>query len=152
MKRLLLLWLLAAFGACQRTSSPVQTPAIPVAVTPPADTLSPIWKTNDQDQVIRGRVPAPDELVPQTLVRYCNRAWPRVPITFIRQRGDTIFVKIPDSQYLTQSMGSYGAWQCLAEVTYTLTELPGIRYVSFDFPEGDHARPGVYQRTDWEVR
>jgi len=63
--------------------------------------------------------------------------------------GDTVFVKVEDAQYLTQQMGSTGAYGYMAEVTYSLTEVPGIDYVHFDFEEGDHATPGLYRRKDF---
>lgn len=66
-----------------------------------------------------------------------------------RQDGDTIFVDIENAAHLTQSMGTTGAFGYLAEVTYTLTELPGVKYIHFNFEEGDHASPGLYQRKDF---
>jgi hypothetical protein len=58
----------------------------------------------------------------------------------------TANVEIANDQYLTQSMGSDGAQGYLAEVTYTLTENPGIKSINFLFAAGDHAMPGIYSR------
>ena len=58
----------------------------------------------------------------------------------------TANIEIANDQYLTQNMGSDGAQDYLAEVTFTLTENPGIKAVNFVFNVGDHAMPGLYTR------
>lgn len=52
------------------------------------------------------------------------------------------FVQIINAEYLTQRMGSSGAQDYLASVTYTLTENKQIKKVNFFFEEGDQAVPG----------
>jgi hypothetical protein len=37
----------------------------------------------------------------------------------------------------------------MAIATYTLTEMAGIKYVHYDFEEGDHAEPGTYSRANF---
>lgn len=61
-------------------------------------------------------------------------------------REQTAFVKILESDRLTQGLGSEGAREYLAQVTFTLTSVPGIQFVVFEFEEGDHAAPGMYSR------
>ena len=68
-------------------------------------------------------------------------------ITSIREH--TAFIKIADGGRLTQGIGSTGAKEYLAQVTLSLTSVPGIRNVCFDFEEGDHAGPGTYARQDF---
>ncbi len=70
--------------------------------------------------------------------------FPLIKVRKIEQQ--TAFVRIENDQYLTESMGSSGAQDYLAEVTYTLTENPGIKSVDFAFNAGDHAMPGLYTR------
>ena len=53
---------------------------------------------------------------------------------------------IPHSEMLTERIGSTGAEIYMASATRSLTELKGIKYVNYDFEEGDHATPGVYNR------
>lgn len=57
-----------------------------------------------------------------------------------------MFIRIPDSEYLTQRMGSTGAYEYMIAVTFTFTELEEIEFVNFDFELGDHAKPGTYTR------
>jgi spore germination protein GerM len=56
------------------------------------------------------------------------------------------YVRIREALKLTQGMGTTGATAYIESVTYTLTSLPGIDYVDFDFHAGDHAMPGRYSR------
>lgn len=62
------------------------------------------------------------------------------------QDGSTVRIQLSDDAALTQQMGSSGAQSYLQVVLYSLTSLPGIDCVDFDFQEGDHAQPGLYCR------
>lgn len=88
-------------------------------------------------------------LLPADIVDAINIKYPEIKLQWVRLEGNKAFVTIEDATYLTQRFGSEGAQAYLAEATYSLTELGGITAVDFDFKEGDHARPGVYQRTDF---
>ncbi|WP_164110283.1 MULTISPECIES: hypothetical protein [Sphingobacterium] len=74
----------------------------------------------------------------------------KVNLKFVGQNTDTLIVKIEQSQFLTEQMGSAGARAYLALATFTLTEQTGIKYVTFDFQEGDHASPGTYNRLSFK--
>jgi hypothetical protein len=78
---------------------------------------------------------------------------PKVKV--VGSRGDTVDVEVVNAFTLTQSMGSTGAAQFVAEAVLTLTESPGIRYVNLIFEEGDHATPGRYSRetvaSQWRI-
>jgi hypothetical protein len=88
----------------------------------------------------------PDSLTLPTVIDYLNKKNPNVQLQFIKISGDTLYVSIPDANYLTQQMGSTGPVLFFAESVYNLTEIPGIRYVNYAFEEGDHAQPGVLNR------
>ncbi len=78
--------------------------------------------------------------------------FPQINLQKIEQQ--TANVEITNDRYLTQNMGSDGAQDYLAEVTFTLTENPGIKAVNFIFNAGDHAMPGLYSResfTSYEI-
>ena len=79
-----------------------------------------------------------------------NTLWPEVQAVYQKTAGDTIFITIPDSEYLTQRMGSSGPASYMTLVVYSLTELPGIHRVNFKFEEGDHATPGTYTRDSFK--
>jgi hypothetical protein len=91
-----------------------------------------------------------DTLTGETLENIINKTWPGVQIKFIGTSNDTARISIPDSEVLTQQMGSAGAESFMISTTFSFTELKGIHHVSFDFKEGDHAIPGVYNRNSWD--
>jgi hypothetical protein len=91
-----------------------------------------------------------DTLTGEGLERIINKTWPQVQIEYTGTSNDTAFVSIPDSQVLTQQMGSSGAESFLVTTTWSFTELKGIQHVLYDFEVGDHAMPGVYNRNSWE--
>jgi hypothetical protein len=80
-----------------------------------------------------------------------NKKYKDIKLDLIKEGKDTISLKIDDARKLTQSMGSAGAEAYLAELTFSLTELKGIKAVKIDFEEGDHAMPGVYTRDDFRA-
>jgi hypothetical protein len=87
-----------------------------------------------------------DTLNVDRVIELSNSAYPQVQLKLDRISNDTVFVSIPEATYLTQQMGSTGPTVYFADIVFNLTELPGIRYVSFYFEEGDHATPGVESR------
>lgn len=105
--------------------------------------------TNDFKPVKLREVVA-DSLTAQQVEAIVNNTWPNVQIEYLETSGDTVYIEIPESMVLTQQMGTAGAKQFLVSTTYSFTELSGVQYVAFDFVEGDHAMPGVYNRKSWE--
>lgn len=91
-----------------------------------------------------------DTLQTKTVIDFLNSQHPDVLVEYIKTSNDTIFVKVNNSNILTQNMGSEGADFYIKSATYLLSDLKDIHYVSFDFPEGDHAIPGVYKKQDWQ--
>lgn len=91
-----------------------------------------------------------DKLTPEALISDINATWENVKLEFRKISHDTLYVAIPQSDYLTQQMGSAGSSEYFATTTYNLTELKGIRFVHYDFKEGDHAQPGTYSRDSFK--
>ncbi len=96
------------------------------------------------------RQPDPSTLNAQELINDLNAAWENIQLIFTKISSDTIYVSIPNSEYLTQRMGSTGPATFLAPATFTLTELKGIKYVNYDFEEGEHMSPGTFSREDFK--
>ena len=108
---------------------------------------------NDSTQMMEiKKNPAADmsNLTHLDIVDAINYKYPHTTLEWIKQEGSKAFVKIADASYLTQQSGTEGARAYLAEVTFSLTELKGIKEVDFSFKEGDHARPGVYRRENFK--
>ena len=85
------------------------------------------------------------------IISSINKKYQDIKLNLIKAGRDTIELKIDDAKQLTQGMGSTGAEAYLAEVTYSLTELKGVKAVKIDFEEGDHAMPGTYTRADFKA-
>lgn len=85
------------------------------------------------------------------LISALNDNFRDVQLNFGKISHDTIYVSIPESEKLTQQLGSTGAYNYMAAAVYNLTELKGVKYVNFDFKEGDHAGPGTFKRDDYKT-
>ena len=99
--------------------------------------------------MIRNRVIPADSLTLNSVIQMLNKMYPEIQLYYTKVSGDTIFIKIYNSSYLTRQMGSSGAETYLAEVTFNLTEINGINFIDIQFLESDHASPGIYSRTDF---
>ena len=86
----------------------------------------------------------------QAIINGINMVYPDVLLKFDKSSGDTLFVSIPQSEVLTQRMGSAGASQYFAVACINLFEVKEISYIYFDFKEGDHARPGIFNRQQFD--
>lgn len=101
-------------------------------------------------EVRRSEQPGPDSLSAEAVTNFLNKRYPNVQLQFVKTSGDTIYMAIPEATYLTQQMGSSGPQIYFADVVYNLTEISGIRYVNFNFEEGDHASPAVLRRESFK--
>ncbi len=91
-----------------------------------------------------------DSLSVNAIVDYINTSDTNIRLEVAKTSGDTVYIKIPVADVLTQQRGTSGAALYLSRVVYNLTELPGIHYVNFNFEEGDHASPGTYNRESFK--
>ncbi len=127
---------------------------------PVADSLAPVtedthyfWEVDETAPkgfvMKKARPASADSLNAAAILGMLNSQYPELKMELLKSSGDTVFVKVGNSKMLTRQMGSTGAQTVLAELTYNLTEVSGIHYVSLDFVRGDHAAPGTYSRTDF---
>jgi len=108
-----------------------------------------LWKVEDTAglKLESPRVPGIDTMSPTGIIALINNNPDSIYINYIKTSHDTVYVNISNSQMLTERIGSTGAQMFMAAATFSLTELKGIKYVNYDFREGEHASPGVYDRT-----
>lgn len=88
----------------------------------------------------------PDSISAAAVINFVNTKYPNVVLVFSGLSNDTMFLKIPEAEYITQQMGSTGPTLYFADAVYNLTEIPGVKYIRFDFEEGDHASPETLNR------
>lgn len=112
--------------------------------------LLPVWEYNHNPGVempLKLREIDAESVSAQYLIDIMNFQYDgKVYMKYIQLSGDTLHVKIDNSTFLTQQMGTMGADAYLSVATYTLTELDYVNTVYFEFKEGDHAVPGNYSR------
>ena len=115
-----------------------------------------LWTVEYEDNTKSDKLRKPEDIKISTLsvtdlINTLNENYPSVQLKFDKISNDTIFVKIPDSEKLTQQLGSTGSYNYMAATVFNLTELNHIKYVKFDFQGGDHASPGVFTREDFKL-
>ena len=115
-----------------------------------------LWTVEYEDNTKSEKLKKPEDikigsLSATDLINTLNENFADVQLKLEKISNDTIFVKIPESEKLTQQLGSTGAYNYMAATVYNLTELNHIKYVKFDFQGGDHAGPGVFTREDFKL-
>lgn len=84
------------------------------------------------------------------LIKILNKRPSRSKVEFVEIIGNTFVIRILNDMFLTEQIGSLGAYCYMAETVYTLTENDSIHFVEFEMNIGSHANPGVYSREDYE--
>ncbi len=115
-----------------------------------------IWTVEFEDQTKSEKLKKPENtelgsLSATDLINVLNENFADVQLKYEKISHDTIFVTIPESEKLTQQMGSTGSYNYMAMTVFNLTELNNVKYVKFNFKEGDHSGPGVFSREDFKV-
>jgi hypothetical protein len=111
-----------------------------------------LWQVDETKgfKLQKPKVSGIDTMSAKNLIQLINNNYDSIYLEYIKTSHDTIYVHIPHSEMLTERIGSTGAEIYLAAATWSLTELKGIKYVNYDFDEGDHASPGVYNRNNFK--
>ena len=111
-----------------------------------------LWHVDDAKglKLHRPAVAGIDTMSAQNIIQLINNNYDSIHLDYVKISHDTIYVHIPNSEMLTERIGSTGAEMFMASTTYSLTELKGIHFVNYDFVEGEHAAPGVYDRDNFK--
>ena len=120
------------------------------------ENLSKFYWQSDYDTVknkeilIKGKLINSLSKSPNELIEILNKRNPKPKIEYIGILSDTIQIRILNDEYLTEQMGTTGAYCYLGETVCTLTENELIKYVRIELDSGSHASPGVYNRNDFK--
>ena len=110
-----------------------------------------LWQIDSKGfKLQKPKVPGIDTMSAKNIIQLINTNYDSIHLDYVKTSHDTIYVHIPHSEMLTQRIGSTGAEIYMASATWSLTELKGVKYVNYDFQEGDHASPGVYSRNNFK--
>ncbi|GAB7088346.1 hypothetical protein [Marinifilum fragile] len=102
------------------------------------------------EYLIRGKQLDSIEKTPEALIDILNGRELECSLEYKGIQGDTICIGIINGLYLSEQMGTTGAYCFLGETIFTLTELDSINKVSIEMEVGSHAGPGVYTRNDFD--
>ncbi len=84
------------------------------------------------------------------LIDVLNRRPSKSKVEIVEIIDDTLVIRILNDTFLTEQMGTLGAYCYMAETVFTLTENDSTQFVKFEMDFGSHANPGVYSRKDYE--
>lgn len=87
---------------------------------------------------------------PQTVVNGINAIYPDIRLEYVKMSNDTVYAAIDSAFSFANDIGSSGASEYLSTVVINLTTLKNVNYVNLNFPEGNHASPGVFAKTAFE--
>lgn len=111
-----------------------------------------LWQVDDTKgfKLKKPKVSGIDTMSAKNVIQLINNNYDSIHLDYVKISHDTIYVHIPNSEMLTERIGSTGAEMFMASTTYSLTELKGIHFVNYDFVEGEHAAPGAYDRDNFK--
>ncbi|HJS54857.1 MAG TPA: hypothetical protein VJ765_09945 [Chitinophagaceae bacterium] len=106
-----------------------------------------VWETNTDSMIMKRDRTIPDSVITiNRVINGLNEKYPEVQLVFLRQSNDTVYTRVPNSDYLGEQMGSAGASAWFDDAVINLTSVPGINYVSFSMNLQSHAGSSVISR------
>lgn len=104
----------------------------------------------NQEFIVKGRLVDSLGKSPNELIEILNNRNEQPKIEYIDIQSDTILIQIVNDEFLTEQMGTAGAYCYLGETVFTLTENDLIKFVKIEMDSGSHASPGIYTRVDFK--
>jgi hypothetical protein len=102
------------------------------------------WDINADSLVMKRDITIPDSAITiRRVINGLNEKYPEVKLVLLRQGHDTVYTRVPDSDFLGEQMGSAGAAAWYADAVINLASVPGIHYVSFSMQTQSHAASSV---------
>ena len=111
-----------------------------------------LWHVTDSNglKIRKPNVAGIDTMSAQSVIQLVNNNYDSIHLDLVRISHDTIYIHIPNSEMLTERIGSTGAEMFMASTTFSLTSVQGIHFVNYAFVAGEHAAPGVFDRSDFK--
>lgn len=109
------------------------------------------WEINADSMILTKDINIPDSILTvQRIINGLKLKYPAVQLVFLKQSGDTVFIAVPDAEYLGEQMGDAGSAEWYADAVINLTSVPGINFVSFHMDLHSHASSGVISRENYK--
>ena len=107
-----------------------------------------VWDVNVEKKTLK-KNPAIVTADIDSIIIGLNSQYENILLEKVALRKDTLHLKISNSEYLTNQMGSSGPNQYIAQAVINLVSVPGVKYVHIDYKEGSHAAPGTWSRKNF---
>jgi len=104
---------------------------------------------NNTEYLVKGELVDSLSKTPNELIEILNKRKSKSKIEFIQINGDTIEIRVLNDEFLTEQMGTTGAYCFLGETVFTLTENESFDHVRIEMNYGSHASPGIYNRSNF---
>lgn len=105
---------------------------------------------NNAEYLIKGDLVDSLSKTPNELIQILNKRKTKSKIEIIQVNGDTIKIRVLNDEFLTEQMGTTGAYCFLGETVFTLTENESFDYVKIVMNCGSHASPGLYNKSNFK--
>lgn len=110
------------------------------------DTLL-VYEINAETKTIKKFTEVPDSaFTAQRVINGLNDKYRDVQLQLMKQSNDTLFVSVPNNEFLGERMGSTGAGAWFQDVIINLTSVPGINFLNIDMERRSHAMPGTFTK------
>lgn len=110
------------------------------------DTLL-VYDVNTETKTWKRFTEVPDSAFTATrIVNGLNQKYPEVQLQFLKQSNDTLYVAVPNNEFLGERMGNDGASSWFSDAVLNLTGVPGVTYVNMQMDRRSHASPGVFTK------
>ncbi|MBN1950775.1 MAG: hypothetical protein JW801_06200 [Bacteroidales bacterium] len=128
---------------------------LPIGGSNPLNIDEFIWRTGfdtttNREFLLKGEKLGKYAQSVKTMIDLLNRRNTPCKLEYLDQKGDTLYIRVLHDEYLTEQMGTTGAWCYLGETVVTLTENEEVNQVNIGMETGSHAAPGLYRRSDFE--
>lgn len=110
------------------------------------DTLL-VYDVNTETKTWKRFTEVPDSAFTATrIVNGLNQKYPEVQLQLLKQSNDTLYVAVPNNEFLGERMGNDGASSWFSDAVLNLTGVPGVTYVNLHMDRRSHASPGVFTK------
>lgn len=110
------------------------------------DTLL-VYEVDTEAKTLKRFTEVPDSaFTARRVVNGLNQKYANVQLQLVKLSNDTLFVAVPENEFLGERMGSTGASSWFQDVILNLTSVPGVNYLNIDMQERSHAMPGTFRK------
>ncbi|MFT3704195.1 MAG: hypothetical protein QM802_17640 [Agriterribacter sp.] len=135
-------------GSDKRSDAGVDSTAVQTVVDQPDTVL--FWTVDDYHKTKTAVYKDSVNITqPESVVNGIKTIYPNIHLKFDHLSNDTVYATIDSSFAFSNDMGTAGAAEYLSTVVLNLTTLQNVNFVNLNFPQGSHASPGVFAKSNY---